>query len=158
MHGILDVGPRSAPKRRSESPLGKSISHTYIPDRLRGLAAAIFHPRDFSPSAPLRVSVPARTRGEQDAASPSSSLHRHPQRARQRRLHRGRGSGRSGCLDAVARTRLDCLPAAARTRTTFVGRDRHRLDAPRCVIPIQEFSEGIHAGRQRRWIAVTEAE
>jgi len=61
MHGILDVGPRSAPKRRSESPLGKSISHTYLPDRLRGLAAAIFHPRDFSPSAPLRVAVPART-------------------------------------------------------------------------------------------------
>jgi hypothetical protein len=54
---------------------------------------AHFSIRATVPSAPLRAAASARTqRGEQNAASPSQGLHRYPQGARQRRLHRGRGS------------------------------------------------------------------
>lgn len=45
-----------------ETPLGNLISHTYIPDGFAAWPRPFFHPRDFSPSAPLRVAVPARTR------------------------------------------------------------------------------------------------
>ena len=69
-----------------------------VPTYLTGSKAlpwAHFSIRATFPSAPLRAAVSARTqRGVQNAESPSESLHRYPQGARQRRLHRGCGSGR----------------------------------------------------------------
>ena len=126
-----------ATERRGEfrpcSATWKFRRRTYIPDRLRDFTAGRFSIRATASSyAPLRAAVPhADSCGEQNAATPSQGLHRHPQGVRQRRLHRGRGSGRRRRLDAATRAGLDRLPAAARSRAACMGRDRHRLGAPR---------------------------
>ena len=67
-------------------PLGNSGQRTYIPDRLRDFTAGRFSIRATASSyAPLRAAVPhADSCGEQNAATPSQGLHRHPQGVRQR--------------------------------------------------------------------------
>ena len=92
---------------------------TVTPTSLTGCTAwpwPFFHPRNCCVRAAASGCACAESCGEQNAASPSPGLHRHPKGARQRRLHRGRGSGRCRRLDAPARARLDRLPASARSR------------------------------------------
>ena len=121
-------------------PLGIWGGHTYLPDPACGFAAAVFHPRDC-------YVVRAAACGCVCAEDHVVNKMRHRRRrvfidthgARQRRLHRGGGSGRGRRLDAAARTRLDRLPAAARSRAACLGRDRHRLGAPRGVNAIKKF-------------------
>lgn len=126
---------------------GRPYLHTWpAPRHCRG---PFFHPRDFYVRAAACGCVCAESCGVQHAKSPPASFHRYTERARQRRLHRGCGSGRGRRFYAAARARLDCLPAAARGRAARLDRDRHRLGAPRGVMRLQEFGEEIRVWHQR---------
>src|SRR5262245_7628338 len=120
---------------RRETAFGEYLEiATVIPMYLTGCTAwpwPFFHSRNCCVRAAASGCACAESYGERNATSPSPGLYRHPKGARQRRLHRGRGSGRGRRLDVPARARLDRLPAAARSRAACLGRDGHRLDAPR---------------------------